>query len=98
MTTCGAPSQDAPIAAKASEVVLAGVLTYAGTPLGGAYVRLLDATGEFVAEVVSAVNGGFRFYLTPGQWTVRALHRFGTGQAIVTLDGPKTHVVAVSIE
>ena len=41
------------------------------------YVRLLDATGEFTAEVVSSATGEFRFFAAPGTWTVRALHALG---------------------
>ena len=44
-----------------------------GEPVAAAYVRLLDATGEFTAEVVSSATGVFRFFAAPGTWTVRAL-------------------------
>ncbi len=50
-------------------------------PVGGAFVRLLDATGEFTAEVVTSSAGDYRFYAAPGSWTVRALSRAGNGQA-----------------
>ena len=50
-------------------------------PVGGAFVRLLDSTGEFTAEVVTSPAGDFRFYAAPGSWTVRALSRAGNGQA-----------------
>ena len=49
--------------------------------MAGAFVRLLDATGEFTAEVVTSPAGDFRFYAAPGSWTVRALSRAGNGQA-----------------
>ena len=65
------------------EIVLNGQVTSGGTPVGGAYVRLLDATGEFTAEVVSSATGAFRFYAAPGRWTVRALAAAGTGQRTV---------------
>ena len=48
---------------------------------GGAFVRLLDSTGEFTAEVVTSAAGDFRFFAAPGSWTVRALSRSGNGQA-----------------
>ena len=42
-------------------------------PLPIGYVRLLDSTGEFVAEVPLAADGAFTFYTVPGSWTVRLL-------------------------
>ena len=42
-------------------------------PLGGAYVWLLDRTGEFTAEVPTSATGHFRFFAAPGQWTLRTL-------------------------
>ena len=42
-------------------------------PVGGAYVRLLDATGEFTAEVPTSATGHFRFFAAPGSWTLRTL-------------------------
>jgi hypothetical protein len=68
----------------AKETVIAGtVVANSGSPVGGAYVRLLDATGEFTAEVVTSEGGDFRFFAAPGQWTVRALSRAGNGDAEV---------------
>lgn len=55
------------------ETVIGGTVLSAGQPLGGAYVRLLDASGEFTAEVVTSAQGSFRFFARPGTWTVRAL-------------------------
>jgi hypothetical protein len=58
----------------AKEAVIQGVVTRDGdTPVAGAYVRLLDATGEFTAEVPTNENGEFRFFAAPGQWTLRTL-------------------------
>ena len=45
----------------------------AGEPVAGAYVRLLDRTGEFTAEVPTSASGAFRFFAAGGSWTVRAL-------------------------
>jgi len=41
-----------------------------GTPGGNAYVRLLDSTGEFTAEVPTNADGQFRFFAAPGAWTL----------------------------
>jgi hypothetical protein len=84
---CAAPDQSAPIPASVDihrETVLTGILRNAeGEPVGGAYVRLLDGSGEFTAEVVSSPEGVFRFFAAPGSWTLRALSRSGNGEAVV---------------
>jgi hypothetical protein len=38
-----------------------------------AYVRLLDRTGEFTAEVPTSATGHFRFFAGDGEWTLRTL-------------------------
>ena len=40
-------------------------------------------SGEFTAEVVTSAAGQFRFFAAPGNWTMRALSRVGTGEAVV---------------
>src|SRR5215831_6263542 len=89
-TGCGAPEQGAPIPAGVDlekETVITGyVRTDVGEPIGGAYVRLLDGTGEFTAEVVTSAAGQFRFFAAPGTWTLRALSRAGNGDAEITAD------------
>lgn len=95
MTACGAPDQAAPPeAGPGTGTVISGVVRSAGSgdPVAGAYVRLLDATGEFAAEVVSSPAGAFRFFAAPGSWTVRALSRQGTAQAAVAAAGGVTEV------
>jgi hypothetical protein len=57
----------------AAETIIQGTVTRGGEPQGGAYVRLLDSSGEFTAEVVTSATGAFRFFARPGSWTVRAL-------------------------
>lgn len=57
----------------AAEAVIQGVVSRAGEPLGGAYVRLLDPSGEFTAEVPTSESGQFRFFAAPGTWTLRTL-------------------------
>jgi hypothetical protein len=70
---CGAPDQ-ATIDREgipAGATVIQG-LAYAGdSPVVGGYVRLLDADGEFTAEVVTSATGQFRFFARAGSWTVR---------------------------
>ena len=80
---CGAPDQDAlpTLEVSAGEAVVHGVVTRGGTPLPGAYVRLLDGSGEFTAEVQTSATGYFRFYAAGGDWTLRTL---APGQVVDT--------------
>ncbi|MDN5916416.1 MAG: DUF1416 domain-containing protein [Pseudonocardia sp.] len=97
---CGAPDQAValpPGTDLSKETVLAGRVVIGGEPVGGAFVRLLDGTGEFTAEVVSSASGDFRFFAAPGTWTVRALSRAGNGQSELTADGPGLHQVEVEV-
>jgi hypothetical protein len=57
----------------AKEAVIQGQVTRAGEPVGSAYVRLLDGTGEFTAEVPTSATGHFRFFAGDGEWTLRTL-------------------------
>ncbi|MGZ4597714.1 MAG: DUF1416 domain-containing protein [Actinomycetes bacterium] len=57
----------------AKESVIQGIVTRADQPVGGAYVRLLDKSGEFTAEVPTSATGHFRFFAAPGEWTLRTL-------------------------
>ena len=84
---CAAPDQSAPLPASLDlekETVITGrVLAESGEVVPGAYVRLLDSTGEFTAEVVTSPEGVFRFFAAPGKWTLRALSRQGNGDLTV---------------
>jgi hypothetical protein len=55
------------------EAVIQGRVLRAGQPVGNAYVRLLDSTGEFTAEVPTSATGHFRFFAGDGDWTLRTL-------------------------
>ena len=57
----------------AKESVIQGVVTRDEQPVGNAYVRLLDRTGEFTAEVPTSATGHFQFFAAPGEWTLRTL-------------------------
>jgi hypothetical protein len=73
---CAAPAQTASLPATvdlANEAVIQGKVLRDGTPVSGAYARLLDSTGEFTGEVVTSDEGVFRFFAAPGDWTVRVL-------------------------
>lgn len=97
---CGAPSQSATLPANidlTTQVVLAGKVVSGGNPVGGAFVRLLNADGDFAGEVVASTDGDFRFFAAPGNWTVRALHRTGNGQAQISADGPGLHEATIAV-
>ena len=57
---------------KPGETTIQGQVTRDGEPVTG-YVRLLDSTGEFTAEVPTSATGHFRFFAGPGEWTLRTL-------------------------
>jgi hypothetical protein len=87
--SCGAPVQTSELPPNVNtevQAVLQGKVLTGGTPVAGAFVRLLDGDGEFTAEVVSSPDGDFRFYTAPGAWTVRALSRLGNGLTRLTTD------------
>ncbi len=72
MTGCGAPTSVTGVDVS-TQSVICGVVRRAGEAVDGAYVRLLDASGEFAAEVPTGETGEFRFFAAPGTWTVRTL-------------------------
>ncbi|QIG44673.1 DUF1416 domain-containing protein [Nocardioides anomalus] len=57
----------------AKEAVIQGQVVRGEEPVGNAYVRLLDRTGEFTAEVPTSATGHFRFFANEGDWTLRTL-------------------------
>ena len=57
----------------AKEAIIQGQVVRGEEPVGNAYVRLLDRTGEFTAEVPTSATGHFRFFAGPGEWTLRTL-------------------------
>ena len=87
--SCAAPRQGDPAdtsfgtGADGATLIDGAVGDTAG-PVEGAFVRLLDRTGEFVAEVVSGPRGQFRFHVVPGQWTVRALAPGARAEATIS--------------
>ncbi|MBA3338283.1 MAG: DUF1416 domain-containing protein [Geodermatophilaceae bacterium] len=88
---CGAPAQKASGAGlegvdMKAQTVIQGVVESDGAPVPAAYVRLLDSTGEFTAEVVTSATGDYRFFAAPGRWTVRALSPAGRGETAVVAE------------
>lgn len=56
-----------------TQAIVQGTVVRDGEPVIGAYVRLLDRSREFTAEVPTGPSGDFRFFAAPGEWTVRVL-------------------------
>ncbi len=98
---CSAPTQGRILPAGVDlekETVITGrVVDGSGQTVGGAFVRLLDSTDEFTAEVVASATGDFRFFAAPGTWTVRALSRHGNGEVTVAPSGAGLHEVDVKV-
>lgn len=79
---CGSPTQtvDLPVGTDTTSAsIIQGTVFSDNGPVKGAFVRLLDGSGEFTAEVVTSDEGYYRFFAAPGEWTVRALSRIGNG-------------------
>ena len=75
MSSCGAkaggPSLDGIDVSKSA--IVQGIALLGGEPVSRGYVRLLDAQGDFTAEVPTSTEGQFRFFASPGEWSVRLL-------------------------
>lgn len=69
--TAGGPSLEGVDIDK--ESIIQGIVLRDDEPVGNAYVRLLDRSGEFTAEVPTSATGQFRFFAAPGDWTLRTL-------------------------
>jgi hypothetical protein len=88
---CGAPSQTPTLPAHvdiSKETVIYGAVTKDDAPVPAAYVRLLDSTGEFTAEVVTSATGDYRFFAAPGDWTLSVLHSSGAVRQSVSAATP----------
>ena len=70
---CGAPAGGASITGAGNQAIVQGKVTKDGAPVPVGYARLLNAGGDFVAEVPLGDDGGFRFFAAPGDWTLRVL-------------------------
>ncbi|CAN5218882.1 DUF1416 domain-containing protein [soil metagenome] len=72
---CGATRKGPSLAGidLSKQTIIQGIVTKGDQPVGNAYVRLLDQTGEFTAEVPTSATGQFRFFAAPGTWTLRTL-------------------------
>jgi hypothetical protein len=79
-----------------NESIIQGSVVRDGEPVVG-YVRLLDGTGEFTAEVPTSATGQFRFFAAPGTWTVRALVPGGTADRRVVASRGEIAEVTISV-
>ena len=94
---CGAPQQGGALAGidLATQTVIQGQVWHDGAPAAGAYVRLLDSTDEFTAEVVTSPEGEFRFFAAPGKWKLRSLAPAGRGERLVDAEVGLTETTVV---
>ncbi|HYO37126.1 MAG TPA: DUF1416 domain-containing protein [Geodermatophilus sp.] len=94
---CGAPKQGGALAGidLSTQTVIQGQVWRDGAPVAGAYVRLLDSTDEFTAEVVTSPEGEFRFFAAPGKWKLRALAPAGRGERVVAAEVGLTETTVV---
>ncbi len=82
----------------AKEAIIQGQVVRGSDPVGNAYVRLLDGTGEFTAEVPTSATGHFRFFARPGDWTVRTLApKTNPVDTVVTAETGSIREVAVEV-
>jgi hypothetical protein len=56
-----------------TRTTLEGTVTLGGAPLARAYVQLRDADDEFTGEWRTRADGGYRFSVPPGAWSVVVL-------------------------
>ena len=85
---CGAPKQGGSLAGidLNTQTVIQGSVWHDGAPVAGAYVRLLNETDEFTAEVVTSPEGEFRFFAARGEWKVRSLAPVGKGERVLSAE------------
>jgi hypothetical protein len=98
---CGAPAQAPslpPGIDVTKETVIYGVVSKGEAPVPGAYVRLLDGTDEFTAEVVTSATGDYRFFAAPGAWTLSVMHKDGAVRRSVEATGPGLLEVSLSLQ
>ena len=82
---CGAPKQGGGLDGidLSTQTVIQGRVTRGDQGVAGAYVRLLDSTEEFTAEVPTSASGQFRFFAAPGKWKLRSLAQIGKGERVI---------------
>jgi hypothetical protein len=88
---CGAPPQTPtlpPHVDITKETVIYGTVSKDDAPVPAAYVRLLDSTGEFTAEVLTSATGDYRFFAAPGEWTLSVLHNSGSARQQISAPAP----------
>ena len=85
---CASPKQGGSLAGidLSTQTVIQGQVWHDGNPVAGAYVRLLDSTDEFTAEVVTSPEDEFRFFAAPGDWKLRSLAPVGRAERVLAAE------------
>ncbi len=81
MSSCTSPGD--PTAT--GSLSISGRIQRDGQPVR-AYVRLLDARGDFVAEVPAGADGRFTFYAVQGPWILRVITGRGSQEQQIFLE------------
>lgn len=97
-TTMAKPTQTIGVDIENETVITGRVVDDYGQPIGGASVLLLDDSHEFTAELIATPAGTFRFFASPGTWTVRALADAHEGDITVAPVGAGIHNVDVTVK
>ena len=87
MSSCGAPeiTSDVDPSVLKTQSVIEGRVCNGDQPATG-YARLLDNSGEFVAEVPLNASGQYRFFARPATWTVKVLVPGATAEKQITVE------------
>lgn len=80
-----------------TQAIIQGVVSKDGSPAGVGYVRLLDSSDEFTAEVPVSAAGEFRFFAAPGTWTVVSLVPGGSARTTVQAELGKIADIEIAI-
>jgi hypothetical protein len=81
-----------------TQAIIQGVVSKNGAPAQVGYVRLLDATDEFTAEVPVSTSGEFRFFAAPGTWTVVSLVPGGSARTSVQAELGKIADIEIHVD
>jgi uncharacterized protein YfaS (alpha-2-macroglobulin family) len=78
--------------------VIRGTVTRGGAPVEGAYVRLLDADGEYTGEQRTRSDGTFAFNACAGDWRLVVFgHAIDRAERPASVAAGEERVVEISL-